>query len=179
MESELAIESSREAIRVCLMIGGPILAVCLVVGLLMGLAQAMSHIQDQALATIPKILAIFAVVGFALPWFADQMIEFATQQFSRPMMAVSSSGYEPKANGVRSLLDTEPVLDDGYYARPEVTAAKPTTVFKNASFNKQRTIADPPQIKLPLPAPELKPSSNPYSLPSYRFSRRPTENIEG
>jgi len=185
MEPELAIESSREAIRVCLMIGGPILAVCLVVGLLMGLAQAMSHIQDQALATIPKILAIFAVVGFALPWFADQMIEFARHQFSRPMMAVSSSGYEqPKPNVVRSLLDTEPVSQDGYYKRPEVPALNPplansSPVFKNASFINQRTTSDQPKLELPPLQQEVKQNNTPFSLPSYRFTRRPSENIEG
>jgi len=86
MEPETAIEASREAIKICFMVGGPILGVCLIVGLLMGLVQAMSHIQDQALATVPKILAILAVVGLALPWFADRMMEFSKDQFSRPFM---------------------------------------------------------------------------------------------
>jgi len=168
MESELAIEASREAIKVCLMVGGPILAVCLIVGLLMGLAQAMSHIQDQALATVPKILAIMAVVGFALPWFADRMMDFSKDQFSKPMMAVSSANFgETQDEGeVRSLLEPE-ASTASYYPRLEAARLEARPV----SFKKERVVV--PQNKT------TNETNTPFSLPSYRFSRRPGENIEG
>ena len=171
MEPETAIEASREAIKVCFMVGGPILGVCLIVGLLMGLAQAMSHIQDQALATVPKILAIMAVIGLALPWFADRMMEFSKDQFSRPFMAetASASWTEPQPNTVHSLL-SEP-NNENYYPQLQVPA-------KQASFQKQiQSEPTLPEAKPALIAPE--PSSSPFSLPSYRFSRKPNGNIEG
>ena len=168
MDPESAIEASREAIKVCLTIGGPVLAVCLIVGLLMGLAQAMSHIQDQALATVPKILAIFVVVGLALPWFADRMMEFSKDQFSRPFMAetASASWVEPEKNTVESLLAPPAApTDNSYYPRAQVTP-----VVRQASFKKQT------ETKPMNPKTE---SSSPFSLPSYRFSRKPSGNIEG
>ena len=138
--------------------------VCLIVGLLMGLAQAMSHIQDQALATVPKILAIMAVVGLALPWFADRMMDFSKDQFSRPFMAESAAWAQSPPNAVQSLL-AEPVTnDESYYPQLHVPA-------RNASFLKQ-TDSTPP-------SPSTEPTSSPFSLPSYRFSRRPSGNIEG
>lgn len=171
MESELAIDASREAIKVCLMVGGPILGVCLIVGLLMGLAQAMSHIQDQALATVPKILAIFAVVGFALPWFANQMMDFSKDQFSKPLMAANVSHSADNQNGmVQSLLETKNPTDENYY-QPNSPGLPTRPVSSNVSFQKEKLLV--PQAK---PTEE---SRNPFTLPSYRFSRRPDTNIEG
>ena len=183
MDPETAIEASREAIKVCLMIGGPVLAVCLIVGLLMGLAQAMSHVQDQALATVPKILAIFVVVGLALPWFADRMMDFSKDQFSRPFMAeaASASWVEPEQNTVQSLLAVpDKTTNVSYYpmtqtesgTAPVASAMRLSTdpVVRQASFKKQ--------IETKPAAQSTEPSS-PFSLPSYRFSRKPNGNIEG
>ena len=184
MESELAIDASREAIKVCLMVGGPILAVALIVGVLMGLAQAMSHIQDQALATIPKILAIFAVIGFAMPWFAERMIDFSKQQFSRPMtMAAGAPAIESESSGmVRSLLDPNANSDDSYYPQLAAPRLNPLPVMKNASFEREKLVPQK-EFKLPIPdawdPPAIEKTANPFTLPSYRFSRRPDANIEG
>ena len=187
MEPELAIDASREAIKVCFMVGGPILAVCLIVGLLMGLAQAMSHIQDQALATVPKILAILAVVGFGLPWFADRMADFSEDQFSRPFMAEATPASwttpEPEQS-VRSLLvPVQDSVDESYYPRLEAPKLRSAPVMRQASHVKRFSM---PQQRNPVSAgnkkdetenPEL--NANPFSLPRYRYSRRTDKNIEG
>lgn len=187
MEPELAIDASREAIKVCFMVGGPILGVCLIVGLLMGLAQAMSHIQDQALATVPKILAILAVVGFGLPWFADRMVDFSKDQFSRPFMAEAAAASwatpEPE-QAVRSLLvPVQNAVDDSYYPRLDAPKLQSGPVMRQASHVKRFSM---PQQRISDKAAESKDESvdpklntNPFSLPSYRYSRRPDKNIEG
>ena len=185
MEPESAIEASREAIKVCFMVGGPILAVCLIVGLLMGLVQAMSQIQDQALASVPKILTILAVVGLALPWFADRMMEFSKDQFSRPFMAEASTAWtEPTpVNSVQSLLVEPESSDDSYYPQLNAPKLQNSVTVQPASFSKPRTGLLPkhiaPQKSDPSPATGASETSNPFSLPSYRFTRRPSENIEG
>lgn len=185
MEPESAIEASREAIKVCFMVGGPILAVCLIVGLLMGLAQAMSQIQDQALATVPKILAILAVVGLALPWFADRMMEFSKDQFSRPFMADASPTWAASESSVQSLLANPSTNDDSYYPQLDVPKIQNGSVMRPASFNKPRTsslpsfLAPVKKANETVPTPKIEESANPFSLPSHRFTRRPSENIEG
>ena len=187
MEPEIAIDASREAIKVCFMVGGPILGVCLAVGLLMGLAQAMSHIQDQALATVPKILTALAVVAIALPWLADRMTDFAENQFSSPFMAESGDliWAEPIAqNSVRSLLVAPGDQSDrSYYPTLNAPKLEHGSIIKQASHVKTFSL---PNSEKAAPAPSsdgdgsvLKASPNPFSLPSYRYSKRAAQNIEG
>ena len=40
-------------------------------GLLVGLMQALTQIQDQTVAFVPKILAMAAVMIACLPWLVD------------------------------------------------------------------------------------------------------------
>ena len=52
---------------VCLLIGSPVLLVGVVVGLLIGLFQALTQIQDQTISFVPKIVAMVAVLALVLP----------------------------------------------------------------------------------------------------------------
>ena len=61
---------------VALLIGTPILGVGMVVGLLIGLFQA-TQIQDQTVAFVPKIVAMIAALGIALPWIIQQMLQYS------------------------------------------------------------------------------------------------------
>ncbi len=45
----------------------------LVVGVVISLVQALTQIQEQTLAFVPKILAIFITLVLALPFMADAM----------------------------------------------------------------------------------------------------------
>jgi len=166
MNPELAIESSREAITVCMMIGGPILGVCLLVGLLLGLAQAMSQIQDQAISAVPKILAVLAAVGLALPWMSEHLGEYAKNQFGKPNFG------SPVAT-----VPVAPVID-----QPIVTSQM---MVVPASHSKESSPYYPilevqPSVE---PTQEVIPAReadrNPFELPHYRFSKLPGQNKEG
>ena len=52
MDPQDAIDLGREAIITALMIGSPVLLVGVVVGLLIGLVQAVTQIQDQTLSFV-------------------------------------------------------------------------------------------------------------------------------
>ena len=60
-----------------LLIGAPILLVGVVTGLLIGLLQALTQIQDQTIAFVPKIIAMIAAVAFCLPWIVQRMMEYS------------------------------------------------------------------------------------------------------
>jgi flagellar biosynthesis protein FliQ len=77
MEMETAIALGREALQTMLAIGAPALVVCVLVGLATGILQAATQIQDQALATVLKIVATFATVAIFLPWTVARLQEFA------------------------------------------------------------------------------------------------------
>ena len=77
METETAIVLGRNALQIMLTIGAPALIVCVLVGLATGVLQAATQIQDQAFATVLKIVATFAAAAFFLPWSVARLAEFA------------------------------------------------------------------------------------------------------
>ena len=77
MNPEDAIDLTRDALMTALLIGAPILLVGVVTGLLIGLLQALTQIQDQTIAFVPKIVAMIAAVAFCLPWIVQRMMEYS------------------------------------------------------------------------------------------------------
>jgi len=77
MNPEDAIDLGREAILICLLIGAPVLAVGVIVGLLIGLFQALTQIQDQTISFVPKIIAMVAMLALCLPWLVQRMMEYS------------------------------------------------------------------------------------------------------
>jgi len=67
------IDFAREAIWVLLEISAPAMVTALVVGLTIGLLQALTQIQEMTLVFVPKIIAIFVVLLIALPFAGEAM----------------------------------------------------------------------------------------------------------
>lgn len=68
MDPTSTIDFARTAILVLLEIIAPSMLTALVVGLGIGLLQALTQIQEQTLVFVPKIVAIFIVLLIALPF---------------------------------------------------------------------------------------------------------------
>ena len=62
------------AIWTMLSVSLPILLVAMVVGLLIGILQTATSIQEQTLIFIPKILAVFLCIVLMAPWIGQQML---------------------------------------------------------------------------------------------------------
>ena len=77
MNAELVSDLSREAMLTAVIIGAPILLVGAAVGLVIGLFQAITQIQDQTVSFVPKIVAMLAVIGLCLPWLIQRMLEYS------------------------------------------------------------------------------------------------------
>jgi flagellar biosynthetic protein FliQ len=78
MTPQEAIDLGRETLWTALLIGSPVLLAGLVVGLLIGLFQALTQIQEQTIAFVPKIVAMLVTLTFCLPWLVSVMLQFAT-----------------------------------------------------------------------------------------------------
>lgn len=76
MNSDTAIHVATQAMMVALKISGPFLVAGLIVGLLVSVFQAVTSIQEQSLAFIPKILVTGAVIALGGPWMLDQMVSY-------------------------------------------------------------------------------------------------------
>jgi flagellar biosynthetic protein FliQ len=43
----------------------------------MGLLQAVTQIHEQAVAFVPKLVAMVAVLSLTLPWLIGQMVQYS------------------------------------------------------------------------------------------------------
>lgn len=79
------VESIRETLMTALTVAAPVLLVALAVGVLMALLQAASQVQDQAVSTVPKLLACGAALVVLAAWMTTRMLSFAVQMFGGGM----------------------------------------------------------------------------------------------
>ena len=70
------IDFARESIYVLLMLAAPGMLTALVVGVAIGLLQALTQVQEMTLVFVPKILAIFLVLLIALPFAGEAMATY-------------------------------------------------------------------------------------------------------
>ena len=68
-----AIDFARMSIYVLLEVITPVMLTALVVGLAIGLLQAITQIQEATLTFVPKIIAIFVVLLISLPFAGQAM----------------------------------------------------------------------------------------------------------
>jgi flagellar biosynthetic protein FliQ len=76
-----------EALLLILKLGGPPLAVALLVGLVMSLLQAVTQINEATLAFLPKALAIGAALLLTGNFMLRQLIDFTHLLFDRIVAA--------------------------------------------------------------------------------------------
>lgn len=60
------LDLARDMVGIALLIAGPMLIVGLVVGLIVSVFQALTSVQEQTLAMVPKMLAVLLVGLFLL-----------------------------------------------------------------------------------------------------------------
>ena len=68
-----ALDLARDSMWVLVIVAGPVMLVSLVVGVVVGILQALTQIQEATLVFVPKILSIFAAVILLLPFMAASM----------------------------------------------------------------------------------------------------------
>jgi flagellar biosynthetic protein FliQ len=78
MTENQIIYMAKEAIGTAILVGGPLLAASLLVGLLVSVFQAMTQIQEQTLSFIPKILSIALILLLLGPWMLNIMTAYTT-----------------------------------------------------------------------------------------------------
>lgn len=69
------------ALEVTLLLSAPLLVMALVVGLLIGVFQAATQINEMTLSFIPKLLALAATMVLAGPWMLNLIIGYTRELF--------------------------------------------------------------------------------------------------
>lgn len=73
-----AMELAQAAMILVLTIVGPMLITSLVVGVVIGLFQALTQVQEMTLTFVPKLLAIGVVMLLSLPMIGHALSNFMT-----------------------------------------------------------------------------------------------------
>jgi len=79
MNPAQAVDLGREAILVTLVISSPVLIAGMAVGLGIGLLQALTQIQEQTVAFVPKIIAMALALSLTLPWILTRLVEYSRE----------------------------------------------------------------------------------------------------
>jgi flagellar biosynthesis protein FliQ len=78
-----ALELMQAAIWAVIAASGPAVGLAMVVGIVIGLFQAVTQIQEVTLTFVPKIIAVFAAMLFTAPLIASELNGFAEIIFQR------------------------------------------------------------------------------------------------
>ncbi|GEN44932.1 flagellar biosynthetic protein FliQ [Alkalibacillus filiformis] len=82
MTPDMVVSLAERGIYTILIVVGPLLLIALFVGLTVAIFQATTQIQEQTLAFIPKIVAVFVGIVILGPWMLQRMIEFTVSIFN-------------------------------------------------------------------------------------------------
>ena len=77
------LDISRDAIFTLLKIVTPVLLVALFIGLIIGIFQALTQIQEMTLAFVPKILGVFITIILLFPFMLNQMQLLSNNLFDK------------------------------------------------------------------------------------------------
>lgn len=88
MTQEFVIGVCTQAIYLVLVLTAPILFVTLILGVLVGIFQAVTSIQEMTLTFIPKILVAVLVLIITFPWMLNKIMDFTRLIFGY----ISSAG---------------------------------------------------------------------------------------
>jgi flagellar biosynthetic protein FliQ len=73
---ELVLRAAREGLVLVLLLSAPPLLASMAVGLVVGVVQAATQIQDQALAFVPKLVVVLLVLAAMGPVLGTQLVRF-------------------------------------------------------------------------------------------------------
>jgi len=79
MTTQFIIGLAGQAVYTVLIVSAPMLGLGLLTGLIVSIFQATTHIQEQTLAFIPKIIAVFVSILIFGPWILNVMIDFTSR----------------------------------------------------------------------------------------------------
>lgn len=79
---QLVLDIMRDALMMIIKVSLPVLLCGLVVGLIISIFQTATSIQEQTLAFVPKIIAVFLALIVFGPWMVYMLKTYTTQLFS-------------------------------------------------------------------------------------------------
>ena len=81
MTPDKVIDISQQVLYVIALLAAPMLLSALVIGLVIGMFQAATSINEQTLSFIPKLMILLLSILIAGPWMLDLLIGFTRRLY--------------------------------------------------------------------------------------------------
>jgi flagellar biosynthetic protein FliQ len=82
MTPEMVMDLAHRTLLVTSLIAAPLLAMALITGLLIGMLQAATQINESTLSFIPKLLLLVLTLFAAGPWILRVLVDFTHDLYS-------------------------------------------------------------------------------------------------
>jgi flagellar biosynthesis protein FliQ len=73
----------REGMMLLAVVGGPLLGGLLVVGLIVGVLQSATQIQEPSVGAVPRIATVVLLAVFLGPWMVERLAKFLQMSMER------------------------------------------------------------------------------------------------
>ena len=83
MDIASVMDIGRQALFTVVLVSSPMLGLGLLVGLIIGILQAATSVNEMTLTFVPKLIAVGLGIAFFGPLMISKLIEFATGMFNR------------------------------------------------------------------------------------------------
>lgn len=82
MDANWVLYLGRYTLETAFLVSAPILIVCVVVGLVVSLFQAVTSLKDMTLSMVPKLFAVGITAIICGGWMLEIVLEFTNEIFS-------------------------------------------------------------------------------------------------
>ncbi len=86
MTTEFVLFWGQQTVKTAILVTSPILLTGMVVGLMVGIFQSVTQIQEMTLTFIPKMAVIILVILFSMPWMLMTLTDFMTSIYHQMSM---------------------------------------------------------------------------------------------
>jgi len=81
MDADAVIDLSQQALYIVVMLAAPMLISALVIGLIVGMFQAATQINEMTLSFIPKLFILVVALMTAGPWMLDLLVNYTRELY--------------------------------------------------------------------------------------------------
>ncbi|OGI08902.1 MAG: hypothetical protein A3I68_03425 [Candidatus Melainabacteria bacterium RIFCSPLOWO2_02_FULL_35_15] len=153
-------QAVRDGIIVVLIISGPLVLAAAFIGLLIGILQAATQVQEQTIGSALKIIGVFTLIIFAGFWMYQYLNQYTLRTFTTAFTVVPHRTQKVIPPGAKEDED----FKDQFEERPLKVEPpeKIETKFPEAGLPPDIPYAGKPSIpKIPAPTSKLLPPENP------------------
>lgn len=81
MNEAAILDIATKALWATALVSAPILVTAMVVGLLVGVLQSVTQLQEATLSFVPKFIAVAAVIVLSGSWMLQTLVDFTRELF--------------------------------------------------------------------------------------------------